>query len=45
MKKINFNGVHFTVALSTADLQFITADAGFVCDKAAVNGDKIKGTL
>jgi hypothetical protein len=26
-------------------LQYITADAVFVCDKAAVNGDKIKGTL
>jgi len=32
-------------SLSLQFLQDISADAGSVCDKAAVLGDKIKGTL
>ena len=42
MKKIIFNGVHFTVIQL---LQDISANADCLCDKAAVIGDKIKETL
>jgi hypothetical protein len=41
--KINYIVVHFTVALSTEIVKDISSDAGSLCDKPALLGDKIKG--